>query len=98
MSNLIIKNSNNPITLSFTGVDLTQFVKVTAVFKSDSRNSVDNPGSVEVISSTELELNFQDTIETGYGTWFVKGENPAYPDGFVLTSACIGNLKDTEVC
>lgn len=97
--NKIIKDTNLPLTLTFSGdIDLTSFDTITATFNEDSRNTDDNPTSVIVNSSTELELNFQDTSESGTYYWDIIGTNVLYPDGYPLTSECLCNLEPTTTC
>lgn len=96
--NTIIKGKNNPVIIEFTGVDLTQFTNIQVKYGSDIRTLADNPASVVVNSSTELELNFQDTTETSSQYWCINGFNNANPNGIELTSACLGNLPKSPIC
>jgi hypothetical protein len=100
MSNqdIITLGRDNPVIVEFANVDLTQFTNIQASFKDDVRTSTANPDSVKVNSATELELNFQDTTETGAGYWTIIGFNALYPDGFILVGTCIGISLKSSVC
>lgn len=104
-TNLIFQPpATDPVSITITGIKtkagdditLNDFSKITAIFKGDSRNSVDNPTSVVVVSDTELELYFMDTTETNCGYWTIRGTYNS--EERVLTNACKDNLDSTRVC
>jgi hypothetical protein len=97
--NNIIKGKNNPVSIIFSGVvDLTLYSDISAAFGSDTRTKISNPTSVVVVSASQLDLFFNDTTETGGNFWTIFGIDGSNPDGFELTSECIGNLPKTYVC
>jgi hypothetical protein len=94
----ILLGKDNFIPIVFTDVDLTAFDRVEAIFGSDARDSVANPASVVVHSATELRLFFGDTTETGGHYWIINGYDTQNPNGYELTSKCLGNLAPSTVC
>jgi len=94
----IILNRNNPVSITFNGVDLTLFNKIEVAFGGDVRNSVDNSDSVIVSSATVLELKFGDTEERLPNFWRVTGFDNVNVSGLDLVSECIGNLPPSPVC
>lgn len=94
----IYVGTDRPVEIIVESVPLTQASKIEAAFKSDVRNSVDDPDSVVVVSDTELHLNFQDTAETGRASWNITIFNATYPDGYPLTTKCDRELPPTTVC
>ena len=96
--NQIVPGRDNPVVLIFTGVDLTAYASVEAIFGEDSRNTDDDPGDVIVRSETRLDLKFGDTTETGSQFWTVVGYDAENPNGIELTSLCLNNLASTKVC
>ncbi len=94
----IILGRDNYVGLQFGGIDLEEFDSVQATFGSDTRDSITNPASVVIQSSTELRLFFGDTTEVGNFYWEIVGFNPANPNGLELTSECLSNLDKTQTC
>lgn len=94
----VIKGKGNAVIIIFgSGVDLTVFDKVQAIFGSDDRNSVDDADSVVIASATELQLFFGDTVETSGQYWEVNGfQAPKLP--VELTSKCLDNLDPSPIC
>lgn len=103
-TDVIFKNFNNPVIINITGITdgdgntitLSDFTRIEATFKSDSRNSVDNPQDVVVSSGTQLRLFFGDTTESGTDNWTITGEYQS--ESYVLTNDCKGNLAATRTC
>ena len=52
----ILKNSNNPVQIIVTGLDLTDFDYISVTFGSDTRTSLANPESVIVVDANNLDL------------------------------------------
>jgi hypothetical protein len=94
----IIKGTNDFVEVTLSGVDLTSFTKVEATLGGDTRDSVADPASVIVISSSVLRLAFGDTTETGGHYWHIVGFNLSAPLGITLTSRCLGNLSPVTIC
>ena len=90
-------NTDDPVVMEFTGVDLTGFTDIKVHFGSDERTLLLNPASVVVNSTTELELNFQDTTETATQYWCIKGFNSTYPRGRTLNSKTRGGKLFSNV-
>ena len=105
-TNLIIKNSNNPVLINITGltdesnnpITLNDFDNIICTFKGDTRTLIDNPNDVIINTPTQLRLEYQDTTEIASGYWVIKLVNGDYPDGLVVTSQCKGNLQETKIC
>jgi len=105
-TNLIIKNSNNPVLINITGltdesnnpITLNDFDNIICTFKGDTRTLIDNPNDVIINTPTQLRLEYQDTTEITSGYWVIKLVNGDYPDGLVVTSQCKGNLQETKIC
>jgi len=93
----IISDTNNTISLIFTGVDLTAFDRVDVTFGDDTRNTDEHQDSVMVISATELLLNFNDTTEVLPNYWRVVGYNSIYTAGAELVSQHNGNLPPSSI-
>ena len=85
--NIIYKGRDNPIVIIFTGIDLTLLSDIEVTIGSDTRTKVLNPASVVVLSSNELELNFQDTLEVGGFVAEIIAFDSNNPNGFLVTSA-----------
>lgn len=85
--NTIYKGRDNPVVIEFVGVDLTLLDDISVSIGADNRTLLSNPASVIVLSATELELNFQDTTETGGHVVEIYGIDALNPDGFLFTSA-----------
>lgn len=94
----IFKGRDNPVTILFSGVDLTLFNKVEATFGADTRDSVAQPTEVIVVSATELQLKFGTTTETTENFWLIVGFDAVNVNGVELTSSCAGNLKPGGIC
>lgn len=85
--NIIVKDRNNPIIINFTGVDLTLLDDIKVKFGDDERTLLLNATSVIVNSATELELNFQDTVETKANILCITGFDSNNLDGLLFTAA-----------
>ncbi len=96
--NIIVKGKDNPVVIEFSGVNLNDFDYIVAKFGDDERQSDTDPSSVNVVSDTKLELNFQDTTETMSNVWVITGVNGDYPNGLCLTSRCLDSLPPTSIC
>lgn len=77
-------------------ITLLDFSPITVAFGSDTRDSINNPTSVVVNSETELELNFQDTSETGQHNWVILATFGS--EVITLTNSCKDNLEKSFVC
>lgn len=89
--------SDDPVIMEFIGVDLTLFTDIKVHFGSDERTLLLNPTSVKVNSSTELELNFQDTTETATQYWCIKGFDAVNTNGRLLNSKTSGSRLFSKV-
>ena len=96
--NTIIKGKDNPVVILFDGIDLTLLTDIRATYGADSRLMSTSPSSIVVISSSELELNFQDTTETIAQYWCIDGIDALNPLGVELTGSCLRNLNKSPIC
>ena len=85
--NIIIKNRDNPIRITFSGIDLTILPDIQVTFGADVRTLLLNATSVTVISATELRLDFQDTTETRAGILKIVAFDNVNTDGILITAA-----------
>lgn len=99
----IIKGKDNPVVINFGGINLSIVDDISATFGSDTRTLLLNPTSIKaeydaLTDISTLSLYFGDTVETQSNYWvifFTDGDNP---NGYDLTSKCLGNLTKTGVC
>ena len=99
----IIKGKDNPVVIEFGGINLLLVDDISAAFGNDTRTLLLNPSSfkVEYDALTEistLSLYFGDTTETQSNYWVIFYTDALNPNGYDLTSKCLGNLTKTGVC
>lgn len=101
----IIKGRDNPVVINFTfDVDgdpsfgLNGFTDIEVIFGSETYTLLLDPTVVVVNSDTQLQLNLGDTSEEFPSYFVITGINATYPDGYVLTSKCLGNLDIPCMC
>lgn len=94
---IIIKGRDNPVVINFSGVDLQLFTDISVNFGADERTLLLNPSSIIVSSQTELELNFQDTLEVASNTWCITGFDAVNTNGVELSSKSLNPLRSRVI-
>lgn len=101
----IIKGKNNPLFIDFAfdvptdpTFGLNGFTTVEVKFGSETYTNVVDPAVVVIVSDTRLQLNLGNTSEEFASYFTINGYNGTYPDGYQLTSKCMGNLEIPKMC
>ena len=97
MANDIIKDRDNPVTISVSGVNLELFTDIKVNFGDDERSLNANPESIKVISATEIELYFNDTTETNSNYWEIIGYDAVKTKGHEITGPNVGIILRSNV-
>ena len=97
-NNAVIKGRDGVIPIIVSGVDLTAFNYVKAIFGSDERRSDIDPRSVDIIDATTLYLRFGDTLETEGHEWQIYGYDALNVNGVPITSSCSDNPLISGIC
>lgn len=96
----IVKGSDNPVSITIEGFDLTTATDIEVVFGVETYTLINNPTVINVISATQLDLNLGGTDEINPSFLDIKVFTETYPrpEGFTLTNKCLGNLKRPKLC
>tara|TARA_R110002167_G_scaffold223999_1_gene429381 strand:- start:243 stop:563 length:321 start_codon:yes stop_codon:yes gene_type:complete len=103
--NIIIKGKDNPLVIDFTfnvPVDptfgLLGFDTLEVKFGEEVYTDQADPTVVQILSDTRLQINLGSTSEEFASYFVMTGYNATYPDGYQLTSKCLGNLEIPRMC
>lgn len=101
----VIKGKDNPLVINFTfsipsdpTFGLDTFTEIDVNFGAEDYSLTADPTIVVVNSNTQLQLNLGDTAEPYPSYLTIVGTNATYPDGYELTSKCLGNQVLFKMC
>lgn len=102
--NLTTYTQENPIVINFIfEVDtdptfgLDSFTTLEIKFGEEVYTQADTD-VVTIVSNTQLSLNLGNTSEMYASYLVINGYNTTYPEGYQLTSKCLGNLDIPHMC
>ena len=104
VENLIILNRDNPLVMDITfntnqvNFSLNDFTEIEVIFGAETYTLSGDPDVIVINSDTQLQLHLGGTSEEYASYLVITGFHPDYPNGYVITSKCKGNLEIPRMC
>jgi len=98
MQNVIVKTKDNPVVLTFSGVDLTNATEIEINLGSDTWTLSGDSDRVKVDSATQLTLELGNTTNTNkYQYLTITITDSTYTNGYTVTSPRQANLDPVKI-